>query len=62
MEALAKNAFAAYGTHLVIGPMYHTGPLSGVRLLAVGIPIVVLGRFDAERVLAPSTRTARRRA
>ncbi len=49
--ALAKNAFAAYGTHLVIGPMYHTGPLSGVRLLAVGIPIVVLGRFDAEGVL-----------
>ena len=51
VEALAKNAFAAYGTHLVIGPMYHTGPLSGVRLLAVGIPVVVLGRFDAEGVL-----------
>ncbi len=31
--------------------MYHTGPLSGMRLLAVGVPIVVLGRFDAERVL-----------
>ena len=31
--------------------MYHTGPLSGVRLLAVGIPVVVLGRFDAEGVL-----------
>ena len=31
--------------------MYHTGPLSGVRLLAVGVPVVVLGRFDAENVL-----------
>ncbi len=51
VEALAKNAFAAFGTHLVVGPMYHTGPLSGVRLLAVGIPVVVLGRFDAEGVL-----------
>jgi acyl-CoA synthetase (AMP-forming)/AMP-acid ligase II len=49
--ALAGNAFARFGTHLVIGPMYHTGPLSGVRLLAVGIPVVVLGRFDAEAVL-----------
>jgi long-chain acyl-CoA synthetase len=51
LAALAENAFARFGTHLVIGPMYHTGPLSGVRLLAVGIPVVVLGRFDAEKVL-----------
>jgi len=51
IEALAKNAFAKFGTHLVVGPMYHTGPLSGVRLLAAGIPVVVLGRFDAEGVL-----------
>jgi acyl-CoA synthetase (AMP-forming)/AMP-acid ligase II len=51
LAALAGNAFARFGTHLVIGPMYHTGPLSGVRLLAVGIPVVVLGRFDAEAVL-----------
>ena len=51
VEALAENAFAQFGTHLVIGPMYHTGPLSGVRLLAVGVPVVVLSRFDAEGVL-----------
>ncbi len=51
LDALSSNAFASFGTHLVIGPMYHTGPLSGVRLLAVGIPVVVLGRFDAETVL-----------
>ena len=51
VAALAQSAFAAFGTHLVVGPMYHTGPLSGVRLLAAGIPVVVLGRFDAENVL-----------
>lgn len=51
VEALAQGAFAQYGTHLVVGPMYHTGPLSGVRLLAAGVPVVVLGRFDAEGVL-----------
>jgi acyl-CoA synthetase (AMP-forming)/AMP-acid ligase II len=51
VAALAKSAFASFGTHLVVGPMYHTGPLSGVRLLAAGIPVVVLSRFDAEKVL-----------
>jgi len=51
VAALAKGALAQYGTHLVVGPMYHTGPLSGVRLLAAGIPVVVLARFDAETVL-----------
>jgi acyl-CoA synthetase (AMP-forming)/AMP-acid ligase II len=51
LAALAQNAFAPFGTHLVVGPMYHTGPLSGVRLLAVGVPVVVLSRFDAEGVL-----------
>jgi long-chain acyl-CoA synthetase len=51
VEALGRSAFAGFGTHLVVGPMYHTGPLSGVRLLAAGVPVVVLGRFDAENVL-----------
>lgn len=51
VAGLAGNAFAAFGTHLVVGPMYHTGPLSGFRLLAAGIPVVVLGRFGAENVL-----------
>ena len=39
LDALASNAFARFGTHLVVGPMYHTGPLSGVRLLAAGVPV-----------------------
>jgi acyl-CoA synthetase (AMP-forming)/AMP-acid ligase II len=50
--SLAKNPFAMFGTHLVVGPMYHTGPLSGVRLVGAGVPVVVLGRFDAEATLA----------
>ncbi len=40
------------GTQLVVGPLYHTGPLSGARLLAAGLPLVILGRFDAEATLA----------
>ena len=51
VAALSKSALASVGTHLVVGPMYHTGPLSGVRVLAAGIPVVVLSRFDAEGVL-----------
>ena len=39
-------------TQLVVGPMYHTGPLSATRMLAAGVPSVVLGRFDAEKTLA----------
>jgi len=35
----------------VIGPLYHTGPLSGSRTLVAGVPVVILGRFDAETTL-----------
>ncbi len=52
VDGLRKSGFAEFGTHLVVGPMYHTGPLSGMRLLALGIPSVILGRFDAETTLA----------
>ena len=52
LEALRANRFALFGTHLVVGPMYHTGPLSGMRLLVAGKPSVILDRFDAERTLA----------
>lgn len=40
------------GPQLVVGPMYHTGPLSATRQLIAGVPSVILGRFDAERTLA----------
>jgi len=39
------------GNQLVVGPMYHTGPLGGARMLAAGVPLVILGRFDAENTL-----------
>ena len=52
IEGLSQSGFAEFGTHLVVGPMYHTGPLSGMRLLTLGIPSVILGRFDAETTLA----------
>jgi long-chain acyl-CoA synthetase len=52
LEALKTARFVEYGPHLVVGPMYHTGPLSGMRILVAGTPSVVLGRFDAEATLA----------
>jgi acyl-CoA synthetase (AMP-forming)/AMP-acid ligase II len=52
VQALQKNRFATLGTHLVVGPMYHTGPLNGLRILAAGTPVAVVGKFDPEKVLA----------
>jgi long-chain acyl-CoA synthetase len=48
LVGLRQNRFAAFGTHLVVGPMYHTGPLSGMRLLVAGIPSVIATKFDPE--------------
>jgi acyl-CoA synthetase (AMP-forming)/AMP-acid ligase II len=52
-EKLAPDPLAnrGRGPNLVVGPLYHTGPLTSVRVLATGVPLVVLGRFDAERTL-----------
>jgi long-chain acyl-CoA synthetase len=52
LEALARTGFAGFGTHLVVGPMYHTGPLTGMRLLCAGVASVILNKFDAEATLA----------
>lgn len=52
LAGLKKNGLASFGTHLVVGPMYHTGPLSGMRLLVAGVSSVIRGRFDAEATLA----------
>ncbi|MFM8563681.1 MAG: AMP-binding protein [Acidimicrobiia bacterium] len=51
LEGMKANRFAQYGTHLVVGPMYHTGPLNGMRLLVRGVPMVILAKFDAENTL-----------
>jgi long-chain acyl-CoA synthetase len=50
--SMASGAASLPGVHLVVGPLYHTGPLCAYRLLAGGTPVVVLGRFDPERTLA----------
>ena len=51
IAGLRANRFTIFGMHLVVGPMYHTGPLNGFRILAAGTPIAVMNRFDAEAVL-----------
>ncbi len=62
LEALTHARFADFGPHLVVGPMYHTGPLSGMRILVAGTPSVILGRFDAEATLAAIDRHRTRSA
>lgn len=52
IEHIASHRLAQLGTHLVAGPLYHNGPLTAVRLLLAGVPIVVHERFDAEATLA----------
>jgi long-chain acyl-CoA synthetase len=49
---IAAHRFAKLGTHLVVGPLYHNGPLTAVRLLLAGVQLVVQSRFDAEAALA----------
>jgi acyl-CoA synthetase (AMP-forming)/AMP-acid ligase II len=45
-------ALAAPGPGMVVGPLYHTGPLGSTRQLGGGKPLVTLRRFDPETVLA----------
>ena len=52
LAGLAQNRMVDFGRHLVVGPMYHSGPLTGTRLLAGGAPVTVIGKFGAEAVLA----------
>jgi long-chain acyl-CoA synthetase len=49
--SLSETPWAKYGRHLVVGPLYHTGPLGSLRILGGGVPIVILDRFDAEATL-----------
>jgi long-chain acyl-CoA synthetase len=39
------------GPQLVVGPMYHTGPLSGTRQLIAGVSSIIMSRFNAEKTL-----------
>jgi long-chain acyl-CoA synthetase len=52
IEHIRAHRLAKLGAHLVVGPLYHNGPLTAVRLLLAGVPVVVHERFDAEATLA----------
>ncbi len=47
----AESAFPP-GPHLVVGPLQHNAPLTSVRHLLAGQPVIIVGKFDAERILA----------
>ena len=51
LRSFRDNPLAEFSPHLVVGPLYHTGPLTAVRLLLAGTSFVVMPRFDAEAVL-----------
>jgi long-chain acyl-CoA synthetase len=52
VDHITGHRLAKLGPHLVVGPLYHNGPLTAVRLLLAGVPVVVHERFDAEATLA----------
>ena len=51
VEAVAAEPGFPPGPHLVVGPLQHNGPLTALRHLLAGRPVVVPARFDAEEVL-----------
>lgn len=51
VDRLRGNRMIAYGRHLVVGPMYHSGPLAATRLFIGGAPVTVLGKYDATELL-----------
>lgn len=51
VEALAAKQSFPPGAHLVVGPLQHNGPLTSLRHIVAGQPLVVLGKYDAERIL-----------
>ncbi|MGV0741334.1 AMP-binding protein [Mycolicibacterium sp. XJ870] len=52
VERVKAARISPAGSHLVVAPMHHTGPLAGVRGLLAGASVVIMPRFDAESVLA----------
>jgi long-chain acyl-CoA synthetase len=51
LDRLVNGFHGPWGAHLVVGPLQHNGPLTSVRNFLGGSPVVVLGHFDAEKVL-----------
>ena len=52
LEHASAHRLTKLGTHLVVGPLYHNGPLTAVRLLLCGVPLVLHEHFDADATLA----------
>ena len=48
---LRERAQFPEGAHIVVGPLQHNGPLTSVRHLLLGRPVIIVGRFDGEQVL-----------
>jgi long-chain acyl-CoA synthetase len=51
LHKLRERAQFPEGAHIVVGPLQHNGPLTAVRHLLLGRPVVIVGKFDAEKVL-----------
>lgn len=51
VDAITVESAFPPGPHLVVGPLQHNAPLTSIRHLLAGQPVIVLGRFDAETVL-----------
>ncbi len=51
LDRLRARAQFPEGPHIVVGPLQHNGPLTAVRHLLLGRPVVVVGRFDGASVL-----------
>ncbi|MDX2550310.1 AMP-binding protein [Streptomyces stelliscabiei] len=52
LAAISARSGFPPGPHLVCGPLQHNAPLTALRHLAAGQPVVVLGRFDPEVCLS----------
>lgn len=51
LTSLASRSGFPDGPHLVVGPLQHNGPLTSLRHLIAGQPVVVMPRFNAEQAL-----------
>ena len=50
-NGVLERSAGVVDSQLVVGPMYHTGPLSGTRQLIAGVCSTILSRFNAEKTL-----------
>ena len=51
LAKLRERAQFPEGPHIVVGPLQHNGPLTAVRHLLLGQPVIIVGKFDAAEVL-----------